>query len=152
MDLFDIVVARKLSGGGGGGTTVEALSVTQNGTYTAPSGKAYSPVTVNVSGGSSDFSTATLTVTASNHGAIYGAPIIVAPFPDIPSFEFIGTATEPMGIGEHSVVMYKGYSAVFADYDPALSTVTTSGAIEKLLEEEGSIVYKITGDCTITIS
>ena len=33
--------------------TVEPLSVTQNGTYTAPTGKAYSPVTVNVSGGSS---------------------------------------------------------------------------------------------------
>lgn len=49
------------SSGGGGGTTVEELSVTQNGTYTAPSGKAYSPVTVNVSGGSSDFSTATVT-------------------------------------------------------------------------------------------
>ena len=30
---------------------VEALSVTENGTYSAPSGKAYSPVTVNVSGG-----------------------------------------------------------------------------------------------------
>lgn len=36
---------------GSGGVTVEALSVTQNGTYTAPTGKAYSPVTVNVSGG-----------------------------------------------------------------------------------------------------
>ena len=35
----------------GGDVTVEALSVTQNGTYTAPTGKAYSPVTVNVSGG-----------------------------------------------------------------------------------------------------
>ena len=33
--------------------TVESLSVTQNGTYTAPTGKAYSPVTVSVSGGSS---------------------------------------------------------------------------------------------------
>ena len=31
--------------------TVEPLSVTANGTYTAPTGKAYSPVTVNVSGG-----------------------------------------------------------------------------------------------------
>lgn len=62
-DLFDIVVASKLSGGGGGGsTTVEALSVTQNGTYTAPQGKAYSPVAVNVSGGSSDFSTAEVTI------------------------------------------------------------------------------------------
>lgn len=37
--------------GGGSSVTVEALSVTQNGTYTAPTGKAYSPVTVNVSGG-----------------------------------------------------------------------------------------------------
>ena len=37
--------------GGGGGVTVESLSVTTNGTYTAPTGKAYSPVTVNVSGG-----------------------------------------------------------------------------------------------------
>ena len=31
-----------------GRVTVEALSVTQNGTYTAPTGKAYSPVTVSV--------------------------------------------------------------------------------------------------------
>lgn len=30
------------------------LTVTENGTYTAPSGKAYTPVTVNVSGGGSD--------------------------------------------------------------------------------------------------
>lgn len=35
----------------GTSVTVEALSVTQNGTYTAPTGKAYSPVSVNVSGG-----------------------------------------------------------------------------------------------------
>ena len=35
----------------GGDITVESLSVTQNGTYTAPTGKAYSPVSVNVSGG-----------------------------------------------------------------------------------------------------
>ena len=33
--------------------TIEALSVTQNGTYTATTGHAYSPVTVNVSGGGS---------------------------------------------------------------------------------------------------
>ena len=33
--------------------TTEPLSVTENGTYTAPKGKAYTPVTVNVSGGGS---------------------------------------------------------------------------------------------------
>lgn len=36
------------SGGGGSSTTIEALSVTQNGTTTAPTGKAYSPVVVSV--------------------------------------------------------------------------------------------------------
>ena len=32
-------------------TSVESLSVTQNGTYNAPTGKAYSPVVVSVEGG-----------------------------------------------------------------------------------------------------
>ena len=40
------------SGGGGSGSgsgiTVEPITITQNGTTTAPSGKAYSPITVNV--------------------------------------------------------------------------------------------------------
>lgn len=35
-------------GSGGSSVTVEPLTVTQNGTQTAPTGKAYSPVTVNV--------------------------------------------------------------------------------------------------------
>lgn len=45
--------------------TVEPLNVTTNGTYTAPSGTAYSPVTVNVSGSSVSYDTKT--VTASNY-------------------------------------------------------------------------------------
>ena len=36
------------AGGGGGDITVEALTVTENKTFTAPEGKAYNPVTVNV--------------------------------------------------------------------------------------------------------
>ena len=44
----------KLTGtASGGGVTTTALSVTTNGTYTAPAGTAYTPVTVNVSGGGS---------------------------------------------------------------------------------------------------
>ena len=35
-------------GGGGSGITVEPITITQNGTTVAPSGKAYSPITVNV--------------------------------------------------------------------------------------------------------
>ena len=45
---------------------VEPLSVTVNGTYTAPEGKAYSPVTVNVSGGGSA-NIDTKTITTSNN-------------------------------------------------------------------------------------
>lgn len=49
MDLFDIVISGKINReGGGGDITVEPLSVTQNGEYTAQSGKAYSPVSVAV--------------------------------------------------------------------------------------------------------
>ena len=40
--------AEATSGGGGSGITVEPITITQNGTTTAPSGKAYSPITVNV--------------------------------------------------------------------------------------------------------
>ena len=50
LDIFDVLLLRKFGGGSGGGSpiTVEPLTVTSNGTQTAPSGKAYSPVTVNV--------------------------------------------------------------------------------------------------------
>ncbi len=53
MDLFDILLARKLGGSGGGATkpSIEPLNITENGTYTAPDGvDGYSPVTVEVKG------------------------------------------------------------------------------------------------------
>lgn len=53
-------------GGEAPAITTEPLSVTVNGTYTAPTGKAYTPVTVNVSGGGG-VSTDTKTTTASNY-------------------------------------------------------------------------------------
>ena len=44
--------------GGGGGGVIQPLSVTQNGTYTPPSGvDGYAPVTVNVSGGGGELLT-----------------------------------------------------------------------------------------------
>lgn len=52
MDYKTLIMAQAFGGDGGGGDTVEPLEVTANGTY-EESGKAYSPVTVNVSGGAS---------------------------------------------------------------------------------------------------
>lgn len=54
MNYYDLILAKKLGGGGGGGVTVSPLSVSANGTYSAPTGTAYSPVTVSVSGGGAD--------------------------------------------------------------------------------------------------
>ena len=49
MDFYEIMLQQKLAGGGGGGdVSIELLSVTENGTYTAPTGYAYSPVKVSV--------------------------------------------------------------------------------------------------------
>lgn len=48
MDILSYILGLKTSGGGGGGIATETLRVTENGTYTAESGKAYTPVVVNV--------------------------------------------------------------------------------------------------------
>ena len=49
MDFYEIMLQQKLAGGGGGGDiSVESLSVTENGTYTASSGHAYNPINVSV--------------------------------------------------------------------------------------------------------
>lgn len=47
-DMEGKTFAEVVEGGGSGDITVEALSATENKVYTAPEGKAYSPVTVNV--------------------------------------------------------------------------------------------------------
>lgn len=59
----------------GGGVTVSPLSVTANGTYTAPSGEAYSPVTVNVSGGGGASNVVTGTFTGTTKGQSLRVPL-----------------------------------------------------------------------------
>lgn len=48
FDIFAYLMGKKAGGGGGGDITVESKSISSNGTYTAPAGKAYSPVSVSV--------------------------------------------------------------------------------------------------------
>lgn len=48
MSSIKAIALAKIVGGGGSGINVEPLTATENKTYTAPTGKAYSPVTVNV--------------------------------------------------------------------------------------------------------
>lgn len=112
MNLYDIAIARKLSGGGG----------------------------------SSDFSTATVTVV--NNGAtpstLYMPYIVTGEGEDI-------RATTELFLMDNdttqvSVILYKGTGdLIFPDGD---SGVVITGSAEKIDDS----YYFITGDCTITIS
>lgn len=131
-------------GEGGGDITVEALSVTENGTYTAPSGKAYSPVTVNVP---SDFSTAHVTFINSDNTKQYIVNNLV----------LIQESNSEMEIGSVTVqashaadlVLYKGhaYVAEFEYVDSETAPVVTGDISYDSDNEE----FTITGDGTITL-
>lgn len=119
---------------GGGSVTVEQLNVTENGTYTAEAGKAYSPVVVNVEGGESDFSTATVTISGS--GVLF-----VPALSENQGIEFIDTKLVQTG----DVVLYKGNCVAVVDS----GTPTVSGSVQDL---GGGVAYLITGDCTFSFS
>ena len=124
----------------GGLFEVKELEVTENGTYETK-GEMYNKVTVNVEGGggSSDFSTAKVTVVSTN-GRIISAGHIVTEDDD--DYLMYGI-TEA---GEYDVITYKGSALLTASIE-AGETITVSGNAET----SGSEIY-ITGDCTITIS
>jgi len=84
----------------GGGATIEALNVTQNGTYTASGGvDGYSPVTVNVSGGGGASNIVTGTFKGTTKGAAMdvtlnysgsGYPIAIMIYPSEGSYNSSG--------------------------------------------------------------
>ena len=107
----------------GGGVTVEPLSVTANGTYTAPTGKAYSPVTVNVSGGGGKDVSASHNVTVDTTGSKYGvfAYYTNAINPYDMSEEYINKSRKTFTIGNcwlclRSQSAYGSYSIICDDY------------------------------------
>ena len=134
-------------GEGGGDITVEALSVTENGTYTAPSGKAYSPVTVNVP---SDFSTATITIA---NGAYVDASLYfaypIAAAGDVPAQSAAIMSDQTY---EGPIILYKGSAYITMDDLSDTYTYSISGNIEAATGIEGQKAYIVTGDCSITIA
>lgn len=132
------------SGGGEGGSdiTVEALSVTENGTYTAETGKAYSPVTVNVP---SDFSTAHVTFINSDNTKMYTVnklAMIQGPYMEIGSVSVNSSETVEL-------VLYKGSTYVFEFEDIDYETAPVVTGDISYDSDNGKFV--ITGDGTITL-
>ena len=66
IDVLSYILGKESNGGGGSSVTVEPLNVTENDTYIAPSGKAYSPVAVNVPTGGIKIADGTFTGNGSN--------------------------------------------------------------------------------------
>lgn len=119
---------------------VVELNVTENDTYTAPSGKAYSPVVVNVSGGSSDFSTAEVTL---NIAMGVMNPRFVAAF--AAEGEYPSSYGEVHESGVYQLILYKGRG---------FGTFVTDSLVD--IAVSGDIVYDddfyITGSGAITIT
>ena len=132
------------------GTIVEPLNVTENGTYAPPAGTAYSPVVVNVEGGggSSDFSTAevTIQITAENPDVYIAIPAIATSPTDMilnQQYNTLNSSTAQI----LTVPLYKGTLAVTGNSAGEIS-VNVSGSVQQV----GALDFLITGDCTITIS
>lgn len=131
------------------GVQVEELNVSENGTYTAPSGKAYSPVKVNVSGGGSDFSTAEVTI-KSNDIMLAGMPAILEAGTwgaNQPPFDMLYVGQAPVSTTPVTYVMplYKG--VLYIEFDNQYIVTVVSGSAEA-----DSNTVTITGDCSIEIS
>lgn len=137
-------------GEGGGDITVEALSVTENGTYTAESGKAYSPVTVNVP---SDFSKATVTFTdtrPAGDAITFLYPTYMDAADQMPAGASAEEGTIMAGGSpfDKSVILYKGNAILY--FDTAISTICTITGAEYAWLSTRYLLIK--GSCEIAIS
>ena len=130
---------------GGSSVTVEALTATENKTYTAPEGKAYSPVTVNVPSGSSDFSTATATIVNTGETPVLPLTLCTCWNEDGSSGLYPRTSQIPAGTSTFTIPLYVG-KLYFYDANQMSPIKSVSGNIESI---DGG--YLITGDCTINV-
>lgn len=82
-EYIKAVVEEAGGGGGGADIEVEAVTFTENGTFTAPEGKAYSPVTVNVpTGGDWTITEVTLMADTANRNELCDAIM-----PNLPQYQ-----------------------------------------------------------------
>lgn len=119
-------IARNGGGGGGGDITVVSKSISANGTYTAPSGKAYSPVTVSVPASAVDTGTKSITSNGNNQDVVGYAAVDVA----VPN---------SYAAGDEGKVVSNGQLVA----QTAHAEVTQNGTIDTTLND--SVVVNVSG-------
>lgn len=127
-----------------GGATVEALNVTENGTY-SEEGKAYSPVVVNVAGATSDFTTVEVTITNSTGSGISQSCIAIQEFMGVEGMTSQLAPLAPNSSVTVDMVLFKGTQII---YPPDDFTIAVTGDITDDTYDNGEII--ITGAGTIT--
>lgn len=149
MNLYDILLARCIcSNKEDESVTVTPLEVTENGEYEAEEGYAYNPLTVNVSGGDCDFSTATVHI-VNNTGS--SAVIGRCPIVDVADgVTYAGTNLYTEEEEQDFTVILYGNNGAFLSFDIEVLTYTTSGNIERTDPDYPDFI--VTGDCTVTVS
>ena len=106
-------------------------------------------------GGSSDFSTAEVTIVDGDGGAYIALWSVLQ---DVSASFELAPNTIPTvltsldtelssGSNSFEVIMYQGHAVLGCE-----TALSTSGSVELIADLDGYAVYDITGDCTITIS
>lgn len=131
----------------GGGVTVEQLNVTENGTYTAEAGKAYSPVVVNVPSGSS----ATITFVGEEGLTLFG--VIAQSYLTANSNTYTADNPEAFQTGvPKSITMLNSVNLYdidcYSDEQTKIEGAVFEASGMAEITEEGITVR---GDCTITV-
>ena len=121
-----------------GGIAAIPLSVTENGTYAASAGQAYSPVTVNVSGSSPTIQSLTVTPTTSqqtyNSSSVDGyKPVVVNAMPS-------GSVTAPATISGTSATVSTGTNTLTLSKTVSVTpSVTTAGYVSSGTARNSSV-------------
>lgn len=127
------------------------ITITENGTDIDVAQYALADVNVEGGGGSSDFSTAQVTVVNNSQSDAFNFVMCVTMTNEGVSATTGLVLGTPVGETEvFNVVLYKGNAHIqfeASDEEPSV-VITTSGNISDL----GGDNYMVTGDCTITIS
>lgn len=160
-------VETDIAGGGGGDVTVEALSVTENGTY-SEEGKAYSPVTVNVAG---DFYKPVINLETTGAAGLT-ATFNILPKDEISENAFISgvyadnegglyseSLTEDVTVGTPVVIDYINILnnhniCILTTNSPTTNVYTVEGdcTVKTVLIEATTMYYvEVYGDCSISV-